>query len=161
MPLVVSDANIFVDIEVAGLTRAIFQLPEQFAVPNILYEEELRAHHPDLPGYGLVILDIGAEYVREAERLAGLYRKPGHNDLLALALAKQERCPLLTGDRDLRNAAESEAVIVRGTLWLVEQLLIRNVINYPEAKDAYARMKEQGRRLPWDEVVRQLANYAI
>jgi hypothetical protein len=67
MPLVVSDANIFVDIEVAGLTKAIFQLPEQFAVPNILYEEELRAHHPDLPGYGLVILDISAEYVREAD----------------------------------------------------------------------------------------------
>ena len=159
MPIIVSDANIFIDVEVGRLTRVMFQLPEEFAVPNILYEEELSGHHPELPTYGLRILEIREEFVREAVRLGGIYTKPGHNDLLALALAQQENCPLLTGDGNLRSAAETEAVIVRGTLWLVEQLLDNKLISYNEAKDAYARMRAEDRRLPWDEVENQLAKY--
>jgi hypothetical protein len=53
MKLLVSDANIFIDMAVAGIIRLMFQLQAEIAVPDILYEEELRQHHPDLPGYGL------------------------------------------------------------------------------------------------------------
>ena len=159
MPLIISDANIFIDIEVAGLTRIMFQLPEVFAVPNILYEEELSEHHPELPVLGLRVLDVTEEYVKEADRLGEIYTKPSHNDLLALALAKQEQCPLLTGDNKLREAAEAERITVRGTLWLVEQLFINELINYKETKEAYTRIKQDGRRLPWPEVENQLERF--
>ena len=156
MSLVVSDANIFIDIEVGGLTRAMFQLPEVFAVPNTLYEEELSRHHPDLPIYGLRILEVREEYVREASRLSGIYTRAGRNDLLALALAKQEQCPLLTGDGELRLAAEAERIEVMGTLWLMEQLIVKKLITYQLASKAYLRMREAGRRLPWNDIDEQL-----
>lgn len=159
MPLIVIDANIFIDIEIGGLTRTMFNLPETFAVPNILYEEELRQHHPSLPTYGLRILDIQEEYIRESVRLSRLYPKPGRNDLLALVLAKQEKCPLLTGDSSLRLSAESENLTVMGTLWLMQQLVINELISIKQASAAYSKMKEEGRRLPWDEVEKQLAGF--
>ena len=68
---------------------------------------------------------------------------------MALALAKQEKCPLLTGDRDLKKAAELEGVFVSGTLWLVEQLIIHGLITVGVAKQSYEQMKVNGRRLPW------------
>ena len=127
-------------------------LPEKFATPNVLYAEELAHHHSELPLLGLVVLDVREEFMNEAYRLGGIYRKPGFNDLLALALAKQENCPLLTGDGKLREAADAEQVEVRGTLWVVEKLLENKIIDYKEAKEAYKKMKDDERWLPWPEV---------
>ena len=94
--------------------------------------------------------------MREAYRLREQYRKPGQNDLFALALAKQETCPLVTGDKALREAAELETVLVRGTLWLVERMVEETIISIKDAEIAYRKMKDEGRRLPWDEVRRQI-----
>jgi len=33
--LIVSDANIFIDMDCAGLTARMFRLPEEFAVPDV------------------------------------------------------------------------------------------------------------------------------
>ncbi len=39
MLLLISDANVLIDIENGGLTSAMFSLPYQFAVPDILFYE--------------------------------------------------------------------------------------------------------------------------
>lgn len=87
------------------------------------------------------------------ERLDGYLdakaRQASMNDCFALALAKQEQCPLLTGDMALRKAAEKEAILVQGTLWVVEQLITHDVLSVEEAQAAYDKMAKAGRRLPW------------
>lgn len=161
MKLLISDANIFIDMHVAGIIRLMFQLQTEIAVPDILYEEELREHHSDLPGYGLRILSIQAAYIDEAYRLAGNYPAASHNDLLALSLAKQESCPLLSGDAALRKAAVSENVEVKGTLWLMGKLMDEGLITVEKTESAYAVMKREGRRLPWAEIRKQIKKYKI
>lgn len=156
MTWLISDANIIIDMESGGILDKMFGLPETFAVPNVLYVEELEAHHAYLPGLGLAVLEVHEEYVSEAYRLGDVYIRPSHNDLLALSLAKQERCPLLTGDASLREAAEAEQVDVRGTLWLIERLFHENIVDYHGANTAYEKMKSESRRLPWDDVKLQL-----
>ena len=135
MTWLISDVNIIIDMEAGEILDKMFRLPETFAVPNVLYVEELETHHA---------------------QLGDVYKKPGHNDLLALALAKQVRCPLLTGDEKLREAAEREQVDVRGTLWVIERLFTERILDYQGVNDAYEKMKREMRRLPWDEIERQL-----
>ncbi|MFV1983013.1 MAG: PIN domain-containing protein [Thiohalomonadales bacterium] len=159
MTWLISDANIIIDMESGNILDKMFRLPENFAVPNILYSEELAEHHSDLPTFGLRVLEIREEFIVEAYRLGGVYRKPSNNDLLALALAKQEQCPLLTGDAKLREAADSEQVVVRGTLWLVERLFDENLLDYNACKEAYSAMKNEYRRLPWIEIDKQLKRF--
>jgi predicted nucleic acid-binding protein len=156
--LLISDANILIDMETGGLLRAMFRLDATFAVPNTLFEEELREQHPDLPRLGLRMLDLAGEAVADADRMVAAYSKTGAsiNDLLALALARQEQCPLLTGDRRLREAAEIEQIECCGTVWLIGQLLETRVIAVPRAKRAYDSMRAAGRRLPWEEAEKQL-----
>jgi predicted nucleic acid-binding protein len=161
MQLLISDTNIFIDLEVSGLTELMFQLPETFAVPDILYAEELAGQHSALQGLGLRILEIDAEHMEMAYRYRAQYSQTGQNDLFALALAVQEHCPLLTGDRRLREAAEQEAIPVHGTLWLMERLLAERKISLAEAKQAYERMRESGRRLPWDLVAEQMRRFKL
>ncbi len=70
----------------------------------------------------------------------------------ALGLAKTSGWTLLAGDRSLRQAAEEEAIEVHGTLWLVERMVTTQVINVEQAATAFDLMRENHRRLPWNEV---------
>ena len=159
--LLISDANIIIDMNTGGLLRLMFRLDATFAVPDTLFEEELRAHHPELPRLGLRLLELREETVVYAERLVEKYRGLGAsiNDLLALALAWQEKCPLLTGDSRLRTAGQTEGVDLHGSVWLIDQRLQAGTITVRQAAAGYEKMRNAGRRLPWDEIEKQLRTF--
>jgi len=154
--LLISDANILIDLEEGRIIELMFRLPYRFSIPDILFEEEMSEEHGYLPGLGLTIAELSSEIVMCAEELIQRYNGPSRNDCFALALAKDRQCPLLTGDKDLRKAAEAEAVIVNGILWLMKQLINQKLITVAQAREAYQRMKDTGRRLPWTVVEAEL-----
>jgi predicted nucleic acid-binding protein len=146
---VVSDANILIDFEEAGLVLSIFQLDIVLAVPDVIFAEELEARHAHLREQGLTVLELEPASIDDALSLARRYRRPSRNDLMALALARQERCPLLTGDGHLRSAATAEGVEVHGTLWLARQFLASSLVSSTRMRIAFTEMRARGRRLPW------------
>ena len=152
MTILVSDANIFIDMEVADLTRQMFRLKESFATPDVLYHEELAENHSELPGLGLRIERLTAATISDVERMVALHQQNSVNDLMALALAKERQWPLLSGDRRLREAAVIERVEIFGTLWLVEKLVETKTISLSHAATGFESMRHGGRRLPWTEV---------
>jgi predicted nucleic acid-binding protein len=159
MPLLISDANIFIDLEIGKLTNCLFLLPATITVPDVLFEQELRARHSHLLEQGLQIKSIGIEHMVKVEELILKYPKPGKIDMLALTLAMQEQCPLLTGDKDLRSAARAENVEVHGMIWLTKIMLEANIIQFDDAEQAFAKMKQAGSRLPWDETEKMLNSF--
>jgi hypothetical protein len=110
MQLLISDANILIDLEEGDLLDVSFRLPYQFSVPDILFAEELEAQHAHLVTLGLGVRGLSSEAMRDAAELIRRSRGASRNDCFALALARQEKCPLLTGDRDLRALAEAERI---------------------------------------------------
>jgi hypothetical protein len=156
--LLISDANIVIDIECGGLIEYLFRLPYDFAVPDVLFEEELRPAYPSLPEQGLLVLELAPDGVALAADFAVKHARSGcsRNDLLALALAIQEDAPLLTGDAGLRAASIAEGREVHGTLWLVQEIYNAGLITAHDARNAYDAMRAQGSRLPWGEVDKQL-----
>jgi len=157
--LLISDANILIDMESAELLEVMFQLPMRIAIPDILYKEEIEPETPGLEAFGLSVLEISGEYMEYAYTLTGRYGNgPSHNDYLALALAKQEGCPLLTGDKQLRNVALSEEISTMGTIWLLRTMVEHQILTVQQALEAIEKMKNGGRRLPWAEAERILKN---
>jgi predicted nucleic acid-binding protein len=154
--LLISDSNILMDAEAGGLLAELFHLPFTFAVPDILFEEELAENFAHLVAMGLQVREMPPEMVMTAERLARLYRRIGGNDRLALALALAERVDLLTGDEWLRKAADTEGVQVRGTVWILQELVHHGRITREAALEALERMRRSGRRLPWEEARRRI-----
>lgn len=161
MLLLISDSCILIDIEQGKLTSSMFSLPCQFAVPDTLFEEELSEQHADLQSFGLISKSMRGELIAKAYNLRQQYSRPSLNDLLALILAVDETAILLTGDRALRSVAKVHQVEVHGTIWLVEQMVINQLISTDVAKIAFLKMKRSGSRLPWNEVARLLKNYGI
>lgn len=156
MRLLVSDANILIDMEEGGLLLSMFSLDCQFIIPDILFVEELSELHAHFLEYGLAQRALSAESMLDAMQMAQAYSHPSRNDLFALSLAKQESCSLLTGDQHLRMAAEKEGVNVHGTIWLVEEMVIKGKISASIAKAAYEKMSRTGRRLPWKKAIERL-----
>lgn len=148
----ISDANILFDVEAGGLTTALFQLSFTLKIPDILFEQELGERYQHLLEQGLDKTALSSDSVKYVLTLTNRYSKISRNDCFALALAKQEACDLLTGDMFLRKAAENEQLKVKGTIWLIEQMILQNQLSVTEAENAYQKMGAADRRLPWDKV---------
>lgn len=160
MPLLVSDANILIDMEKGGLLANMFSLDCRFIVPDILFVEELAERHAHMLELGLEQRSLTAETLLLAQEFARTYPLPSRNDLFALSLAKQEQCALLTGDKDLTKAARQEKVPVHGSLWLVEEMVFTNRITKKAAAAAYEAMRQSGSRLPWRLALDRLGKLA-
>ncbi len=160
--LLISDANVVIDIIDGGLLEGMFSLEYEYGIPDLLYEDELRVNHSELSKIGLQIMGQSDIALNDTTALYEKYRKSGVSvyDCMALSLARQHGCPLLTGDGVLRQAAMIEKIVVRGTIWLVEQMIKSGVISADRANAAYLAMKEKGSRLPWDEVRKQISQYS-
>ena len=165
MRLLISDANILIDMEAGALLETLFRLPMQFGIPDLLYYEEIEEESPDLDDMGLLIMEVSGDFVKYAEQLPSKYNhtlpakngpKPSHNDYLALALAKQESCTLLTGDANLRVVASKEQITVMGTIGLLCAMIENQLLSVDDAFKALDRMKDGKRRLPWPEAEKVL-----
>ena len=161
MLLLISDANILIDMEDGNLTPFIFRLPYEIAVPDILFELELKERHSHLLKAGLKVKSLSAESVKKTEFLTQQYPRPSIMDHSALALALQEWCPLLTGDKDLRVAAKKEGIEVHGTIWIIEKLLNQKIIQQSQAKGSFDAMRVKGSRLPWGDVEKLLSKWNL
>lgn len=159
--LLISDANILIDVLDGGVIEQFFQLDFDYAVPDVLYHDEIKRQHPELIDYGLIIKELSEKAVDDALSLNTEHHKTGVSviDCMALALARQEKCPLLTGDNALRQVSLGEGADVRGTIWIIGEMLEAELLTGNEAECAYRLMKENGSRLPWDETKAQVKKY--
>lgn len=157
MLLLISDANVVIDLEAGKLLDRLFRLPYTFAMPDILYEDEVADGSPDLIAMGLKTLIVNTQYMDYAiELVKRCGDEPGFYDMLALALAKQEACPLLTGDANLRALAGREGADIRGTLWVFAELIEYGLLNKEDAYAALSLMKSRKRRLPWKDAEKHI-----
>ena len=60
-------------------------------------------------------------------------------------------------DVQLRRVAVAEGVELRGTIWIVEQMIIEGFLSCDEAQEAFDIMKSKERRLPWDKAAKMIA----
>jgi predicted nucleic acid-binding protein len=80
-------------------------------------------------------------------------------DAALLLYAKKEKAILLSGDKALRKAAKREKVAVKGTLWVLEELVKNKNIEVDQAVLILERMFLLGRRLPPDESNSQIIQW--
>lgn len=160
--VLVSDSSVLIDLERGGLLEATFSLADEFAVPDLLYEQELKNYGGDrLIALGLRVEHLAGELVIQA----GGYRraKPTLSipDSFALALAKANGWTLLAGDKGLRELATAEAVSCHGVLWLLDKLLKEEVASAAMLHDGLAAIANHPRcRLPRNEIKTRLDQYA-
>jgi len=71
-------------------------------------------------------------------------------DKTILWKALQLEATLLTCDRKLRKEAEGHAIEVRGSIWVIEQLVENGIINSTRGISLLENLKMTNNRLPFD-----------
>ena len=153
MKVAIKDANIFIDLEIAGLFDLWFQLGIETHTSVFIREELDTGGHEQALAYftsGQVVChEFGFEEIVLVEALmVEVSKAAGFNDCSVLYLAEKLNVPLLSGDNALRRSAEKRGVEVKGTLWVFDQLVSRKMLKPSVAAQKLRRLLEEERRLP-------------
>jgi hypothetical protein len=161
--ILVSDTSVLIDLERGGLLAAVFALPHGFAVPDVLYRNELAGEWGDrLRGLGLRVEEISKDAVANALRYRQVRAVLSVPDSFALALAKERHWPLLTGDGQLRKLAAAEEVECHGVLWLIDMMEAAGAPGVELLCKGLTTLAAHPRcRLPADEVKIRLERYRV
>ena len=156
--VLVSDTSVLIDLERGSLLVPCFHLSFALAVPDLLYERELK----DYGGNHLLELGLRVEALEnDGVALSQSYQRNNQSlsmpDSFALALAKTNSQTLLSGDRGLRELAEKEKVECHGVLWLLNQLFKERVSSKSDLHSALEAIASHPRcRLPKNEIQKRL-----
>ena len=161
MKVLVSDTSVLVDLERSGLLEAVFELSVELAVPDLLFERELRGHGGErLVELELKIEELDADGVRRAAGYRQARRALSLPDVFALELARGHGWTLLTGDGALRALARELQVDCHGVLWVLDLMQAEAVISVRALLEGLRRIEAHPRcRLPKRDVRVRLERY--
>ena len=161
MRVLVSDSSVLLELAKRGLLPAMFRLPFEFVVPDLLYQEELidlgEYSRDDLRILGLRVEELDPVGVTTALSYQARRRRLSLVDCFALALASRRGYRLLTGDKVMRSFAEAEAITVHGVLWLVDEMVAATVLPIATILAALTAMRDDPRcHLPAQELATRI-----
>lgn len=151
--VIINDTNIWIDLKLTNIIEKVFLLPYELAVPDILYNDELKDMDGELlEANGIKIIEMTNDEVVETAERSGMTNRVSFNDLTTLVVAKSRGYILVTGDGNLRKIAKSENVELRGTIWLIDEMVSNNILDIGEAAIICKKLLQLKRRLPKEEL---------
>ena len=124
MKIVIHDASVLIDLHRCGLLETWLASGVEAHTSDLVMLEMAQPMH-DLVARGLLCLRHlnSAELIELTAFQARQPRNLSFEDCSVLSLALKMEAALLTGDADLRRAAEAENVEVHGLLWVLDELV--------------------------------------
>ncbi|NPV68450.1 MAG: DUF3368 domain-containing protein [Anaerolineae bacterium] len=155
----IADTNIIIDLYQGGILAHLFQLPFQFAAPDVIVAELQDPEGAQVELMGMARLSLEPRQLIEVITLSRQYPRISVNDLQAFVLARDRKATLLTGDHALRRLARETGIPVHGTLWLLDEMVRLDVLSESEAATALKAMLDNNCRLPLEECETRLRRW--
>lgn len=157
MEYISSDTNVWLDFAVIDRIGLPFRLPFTYIMSNDAIEDELLTPGlgPSLKDLGLVGIDMDMEEFNLAAEYGARYAKLSVYDRIALSIAKVRNIILLTGDGNLRKAAQAEGIQYIGTIKILDLLYEGKRIDKGEYRYCLEELERQNGgkvRLPGNEL---------
>lgn len=160
--IVVSDANIFIDLFKIDLLEIFFQLPFDVWTTDFVVNELtdiqlkkliLKIHHKNklkIKGFSIDELENLIEFQETKSKKLSL------PDCSVWVLTKERKCLLLTGDKFLRISVEKDGLEVSGILFIFDKLIEHKILPKKCAKEKLSKLYSINSRLPKGEVEKRL-----
>ncbi len=132
MTIVVNDANILIDLIKLDLLPQFFSLQMNFYTSSLildeLYDEQVELLQDFIKNDVLIVVDFSEEEMVDIGILQAEKRQLSDKDCSAIICAKKVNGSLITSDNTLRKFAIKKQIIVRGHLWVLDNLISENKI---------------------------------
>lgn len=152
----ISDTNIWIDLRNAGLLDAMFDLPLTLCCTDFVLSELKDFDHQHLLARGLVVETLDELATAALFPLMQAHNNSSLADLSCYQLAQQTGHALLTGDGRLRKQAKADGLQVHGALWLLDQMVMHQIIEPKNAATSLQSMLDSGAWLPMDDSQKRL-----
>ena len=159
MQVLVSDSSVLIEFLKRDLLDRMFELRFQFAVPDLLFNEELidlgHYNRQDLVSLGLRVEALDPEGVATA--IAYQSRRCALSLVNCFALAHHQGYTLLTEDRRMRSFAVEEGIQHHDLLWIIDQMHQAAILTTSQVVTALEAMRADPRSpVPEQELARRL-----
>jgi predicted nucleic acid-binding protein len=155
MKVVVTDVSVFFDLFEIQVLPEFFALDWKIHTTDFVYNEILQADQKEVfevfeRSKRLKILRFTSEEEMQVRNFKTKLSIRSLADKTILWKALQLEATLLTCDRKLRREAEDHAIEVRGSIWVIEQLVENGIINSTRGISLLENLKMTNNRLPID-----------
>ena len=163
--IVISDANVFIDLLSVSLLEAFFALPceictTDFVVGEITLPEQQKIVQKFIKSKKLGVVSFDVD---DIDQVVLLHSKCQNNasivDCSVWYYAKKVNGRLLTGDGKLRSAAEKDNVKVSGVLYLFDNFVEYGILTTEEAADDLEALMLYNVRLPKSECLSRIRKW--
>lgn len=152
MDIVVSDTNILIDLAKANLLYEFFKLPIRITTIDLVVAEiksEQEAIEQVIRDGLLRVKKFDEGELLEMISFHGTFRgNVSLTDTTAIHYAIELNAVLFTGDRIMREQAQHRGVVVKGLLFVFDELVKNGVISKECAADRLEGLILQNKRLP-------------
>ena len=100
----------------------------------------------------LIVFKLTANEIEEIQNFATKRFFKGITDKTVLWKSHQLNCPLLTGDKKLRNEADDLKIEVHGSIWVIKSIVGRAIISKTKCIELLEKLKLINASLPHDEI---------
>ncbi|MDQ8183958.1 hypothetical protein [Pelagicoccus sp. SDUM812002] len=164
MKIAVKDANVLIDLEIAGLLELWFQLGHQTVTTDLVIRQLKTGGHKESLSHvstgNIKVHKCSGEFLARAFQLMEqIGFGPDIADCSVLLLAIDLDAMLLSGDKPLRRGATQNQVEVHGTLWILDQLVAAKLLSRPTAAAKLEHLIEQDSFYPKDECQKRLTKW--
>ena len=157
MKLIITDTNIFFDIISIGALPEFFALDFEiyttdFVIREILESDQKEQIESFISAKKLNVFKLTANEVEEIQSFITKRFFKGITDKTILWKSQQLKCPLLTGDKKLRNEVEDFKIMVHGSIWVINSLIEKEIITSIKGAEFLEQLKLINASLPHDEI---------
>lgn len=164
MKVAVKDANVLIDLEIAGLLDLWFQLGHETITTDLVVGQLKTGGHKETLSHvstgNIEVHKCSGDFLARAfELMTQIGSGPDIADCSVLLLAIELDAILLSGDKPLRRAAAANQVEVHGTLWIFDQLIEARLLSKLTAAAKLEYLVEQDSYYPKEECQKRLTRW--
>ena len=157
MKLFITDTNVFFDLMNIEALPEFFGLDFEICTTDFVVNEILRLEQAEqiqnfIRSKQLTVFSFSSDEIEVVVNLKTkrILRRIADKSVLWKAL--QLKCPLLTGDKSLRNEAEENGLEVHGSIWVVSLLVEEKLLTVIKGIEMFEKLKIVNDSLPKEEI---------
>lgn len=153
MKILINDANILIDLLHLELVEEFCSLDFKLYTVDVIIEELDEVQKAVIYQFpSIIILELNAEQVSEVAEIQKVNNGLSFEDCSVWYYSRELQSILVTGDGKLRKKAKESGVEVRGILYLFDQFLIQDKIDFELAVSKINQLKILNSRLPQKQI---------
>ena len=156
--LLISDANIFIDLEKTDLLKYFDTLGITVGTSDFVYNELNQQQRA-------IVAELNIEiYTMESDELLSFFndftalelKKLSSQDYSIFYYAKKHGAEVLSNDKRLRKYATKKSIPVKGLFYILDEMVANHCVTPRTMVEKLLQLKEINKRLPIDEIDKRI-----